>query len=519
MIDFKPVTLSDRAHIEAYVQAANCSNCDMAFANMFCWQFVFQSAWAEVDGLLLIRFRIGGGGEIGYMQPIGDKDFTRIIPALEENALSHGQRLRLIGLSDEGCTLLQTTHPGEFAFDSNRNQEDYIYLAEDLRTLSGRKYQPKRNHINRFTATYSFRYEPLTREHFAECLQLERQWEKAHNDRPAEHSIEQRVMQLAFAHFEELALFGGCIYVADQLVAFTYGSAINADTFICHVEKADTDYDGAFTLINKLLAEHLPASILHINREEDMGIAGLRQSKLSYHPTLLLHKFMAIRLTPEEAACKKLWQSCFEDEEEFIDRFLIHFYKAERSLTATVNGAITATLHILPFESACGSIGYIYGVATAPAFRGGGLASNLMRRALTTQYSRGDILSILIPGEPWLKAFYARFGYADTSLPVVFSSASSFDFGTGDAQQDLAMVRIIQVSAYLEQQAAEQPNLTLDFYLSDTDLIANSGHYRVAKGQVLRDNTPCNTTFTPAELVLHTFSAQHLNCRLVESID
>ncbi len=112
-------------------------------------------------------------------------------------------------------------------------------------------------------------------------------------------------MQRAFEHFEELEMIGGCIYVGDKLVAFTYGSAVNDHTFDTHVEKADTDYDGAFTIINKLFAQHLPERFTLINREEDLGIDGLRQSKLSYHPAVIQHKFAAIHLHPDEIACKE----------------------------------------------------------------------------------------------------------------------------------------------------------------------------------------------------------------------
>ena len=171
--------------------------------------------------------------------------------------------------------MVRNMHAGLFAFESDRGMEDYVYNADDLRNLTGRRYQPKRNHINRFMAEYpDFRYEQLTRERFGECMQLEREWRRAHEGHTSELCAEQRAMQRAFEHFEELEMIGGCIYVGDKLIAFTYGSAVNDHTFDTHVEKADTDYDGAFTIINKLFAQHLPARFTMINREEDLGIDG-----------------------------------------------------------------------------------------------------------------------------------------------------------------------------------------------------------------------------------------------------
>lgn len=167
-IPFKPIELADKPIIESFTLRSDCRNCDMSFGNIFCWREHYRSAWAVVDGFLVIRFRIGGGGRLGYMQPLGEGDFTRILPALAADAHRNGQRLRLIGLSDAGCETMRGGDCSEFAFDADRSLADYIYLAEELRTLPGRRFQPKRNHINRFTSEYDYRYEPLVRERFAE---------------------------------------------------------------------------------------------------------------------------------------------------------------------------------------------------------------------------------------------------------------------------------------------------------------------------------------------------------------
>ena len=157
MIEFKPVRLEDKQTIERYTMPSGIYNCDLAFANMYCWQAMYRSAWAEIDGFLVIRFQIGGGEKIGYMQPVGEGDFARIIPALREDAHAHGQRLRIIGLTDEGREMVRNMHAGLFAFESDRGMEDYVYNADDLRNLTGRKYQPKRN-----TSTVSWRSTPVS---------------------------------------------------------------------------------------------------------------------------------------------------------------------------------------------------------------------------------------------------------------------------------------------------------------------------------------------------------------------
>lgn len=440
MIEFQHVRLEDKQLIESYTMPTKIYNCDLAFANMYCWQEVYRSAWAVIDGFLVIRFYIEGGDKIGYMQPVGPGNFAAIIPALREDAHAHGQRLRIIGLTDEGREMIRHMHVGLFAFESDRDMEDYVYNANDLRNLTGRKYQSKRNHINRFEAEYpDYRYEVLKREHFAQCMQLEREWREAYEGHTSELRAEQRAMQRAFEHFEELGLVGGCIFVGDKMVAFTYGSAINELTFDTHVEKADTAYDGAFTIINKLFAQHLPEHFTMINREEDLGLEGLRKSKLSYQPAVIQHKYLGIHLHPDEIACKKIWMASFKDDEDFVDSFLIRYYSRHRMLTAECEGQVAAMLHLLPFESALGRMTYIAGVATLPEFRHRGLADKLMHEAMRQIEESGADAAFLIPDGAWIKGFYNKFGF-EGAIPTTFVSEDNFDFGSGETSQDLSMV-------------------------------------------------------------------------------
>ena len=272
-------------------------------------------------------------------------------------------------------------------------------------------------------------------------MALEREWRRGHDGHTSELCAEQRAMQRAFEHFDELGLTGGCIYVGDRLAAFTYGSAVNDHTFDTHVEKADTEFDGAFTIINKLFAQHLPERFTLINREEDLGLDGLRQAKLSYHPAFLQHKFAAICMHPDEIACKELWTKAFGDDEQFADSFIMRYYSRNRMLTAEVEGHMAAMLHLLPFQTELGRTTYIYGVATDPAFQGRGLASQLMREAMERIAEQGDDAALLIPtpGKEWLRDFYGRFGF-EGDIPAEFVSPDRFDFGTGDTATDRAMV-------------------------------------------------------------------------------
>lgn len=455
MIPFRPVELADKATIEAYTRRSECRNCDMSFANIYCWRHFHQSAWAVVEDFLLIRFLLDGRQTVGYMQPIGEGDFSHLLPLLAEDAREQfNSPLRLYGLCREGRRCLNESGRRDFAYDDNRALSDYIYLADDLRTLAGRKYQPKRNHLNRFTSNYDFRYEALAPHHFADCLALDAAWRAARtNDTDSEAMRhEERALREAFAHWQELELRGGVIYINGELAAFTYGSQINYDTFDCHIEKADTRYEGIFTAINKLFADQLPAEFTYINREEDMGLEGLRRSKLSYYPTLLWPKTTALQLDAEQMAIRQLWQEVFGDEESFIDTFLVRHFRHENLLTVTDQEEIVSMLHLIPMQNETEArIAYIYGVATAPAHRNRGYASRLIGQAIERARAEGYDALALIPAGEEAHHYYQRLGF-EGSYPTRFQLQDDFDFGTGTPEQDLAMLYPLNETFKVEQQ-------------------------------------------------------------------
>ena len=153
------------------------------------------------------------------------------------------------------------------------------------------------NHINKFNKKFAYEYIPITPELVPECLQLECKWYKANREDNDEEDLndERRSIIYALNHYDELGLIGGAICVDHQIVAFTFGAPINHNTFGVHVEKANVNYEGAYAVINKEFASHLPEKYTYVNREEDLGIPGLRQAKLSYNPFILLEKSAAIK--------------------------------------------------------------------------------------------------------------------------------------------------------------------------------------------------------------------------------
>jgi hypothetical protein len=264
---------------------------------MCSWRFLYKSEYAVVDNFLLIRFWPDDSGRPAYMSPVGEGDVSKAIRLLEEDALSFGHHLCILGVTPEAKLTLEQVFPGGFRYIPERDYFDYIYMRDDLVNLIGKKYQAKRNHINKFVKQYKYEYMPITPELVPECLTLECKWYRANrtDDDAEELSFERRSLTFALQHAGELGLEGGAICVEGQIVAFSFGSPINANTFGVHVEKGNISYDGVYSLMANEFSTHLPEQYIYINREEDLGIPGLRQAKLSYHPAILLEKSTAIK--------------------------------------------------------------------------------------------------------------------------------------------------------------------------------------------------------------------------------
>ena len=293
MIEFKDITPQDKELITSFTRHSHRRNCDLSFSNLCSWRFLYHTQFAISDGYLLLRF--WAEGKLVYMMPIGQGDLGKVLEVLIQDAHQEKAPFCLLGICTDMCADLETLMPGRFLFTADRDYADYLYLRTDLATLAGKRFQPKRNHVNKFKRMYpNYEYTAITSDRIQECLELETEWCKANNcDQHEGTGNERRALVYALHHFEELGLTGGILHVDGRIAAFTFGMPINQDTFGVHVEKADTRIDGAYAMINFEFANHIPEQYTYINREEDLGIEGLRKAKLSYQPAIILEKYTA----------------------------------------------------------------------------------------------------------------------------------------------------------------------------------------------------------------------------------
>lgn len=290
-LNFHTLTIADREAYQAVSLRSGRRNCNFTFANLIGWQFWFHTEVCVLPDAVVLRFTLDG--ERAYMLCMAGTPPCSLLQAL---CVDSGHWLTLLGLEDEAAQQLQQNACREgihISVEPQRNQYDYIYRRADLAALQGGKLKAKRNHVNKFLSEYpDFQYRSLEPSMFDDCRRLADLWREERGDTNPVYGdtigAEHRVMENVFGNWDALGMLGGSIWIYGRLVAFTYGAPVTDDTIDVCVEKADRSVNGLFSVINQQFCAHLPEQYIYVNREEDMGLEGLRKAKLSYHPEILL---------------------------------------------------------------------------------------------------------------------------------------------------------------------------------------------------------------------------------------
>lgn len=295
MINFKKVELSDKKWMEPLLVTADMRGGHQNYTNIFTWSEVYDYRVAQVNGYLLLK---GVLNDVPYyFYPAGSGDITSVFEIMQQDAASCGHEFVLVGVSPENIAVMNRVLPDHFEYKEMRDSFDYVYLLDKLVTLSGNKLHSKRNHINKFKkGNHDWSFEQISLENLAECWEMNLHWCKENSDNISEVAKESCAVRRCFNHFTALGLEGGLIRAEGRVIAFTMGEKLNTDTYIIHIEKASCEIDGAYQMINREFAAIIQKNypqLIYVNREEDMGLEGLRKSKLSYHPDKMEEKYFA----------------------------------------------------------------------------------------------------------------------------------------------------------------------------------------------------------------------------------
>lgn len=288
----REVTCADADLLRALFARKRPESSVYSFTNIYAWRITDRTLLARFNDSLLVSDCLDGE-TVEYLEPLGATDPAAVIRALAAHPAA--PRRWCIKFVTAAAAAALAGNP-QFCVTRDPDHDDYVYRASDLIDLPGRKYDAKRNHLNRLQRELTYDYVELSPATAVEFRDYAAAWCRSH-DCAGQPSLQREYSALneMLVNPCALGLRGGAIRIAGRLAAIALGEQLSHDTFVVYVEKADTDVPGLYQLINHEFAARAAASCAYINREQDLGIPGLRRAKQSYHPH---HMVEVYRIAP-----------------------------------------------------------------------------------------------------------------------------------------------------------------------------------------------------------------------------
>ncbi len=285
------MTVDDIETVGGILKSLGDYTCESTFINLFIYQELYCDKMALENGQLFIKSESENG--IMFRLPMGGD----LAEGIERICEYLGGELPVIWTPDgELFGAFKELYGDKYIIKQEPDgMSDYIYSRKALCELAGKKYHSKRNHISTFSKSFDWRYEAINEKNIADVYKCAETWYEQNSEKLDKYlDGERKGVMLLLDNFGKLGAEGGIIYVGDSAVAFTVGSAVSDTVYNIHIEKAIKEFSGAYTVINREFAKSLPEEIRYINREDDMGLEGLRRAKRSYYPEIMLKKYVCI---------------------------------------------------------------------------------------------------------------------------------------------------------------------------------------------------------------------------------
>jgi hypothetical protein len=286
---FREIGLRDKEFLDLAFKKWEPKISEYTFTNLFIWRESSRTLLCRMKEILLIkRFKLGMN-QCHLLPPIGSTNISDLVPVLISNLSEIGVSA-IYGLDVSQAQLFQEQ---EWTLVELRENWDYVYCVQDLIELPGTKYYKKRKNIEKCQAAYTLEYVPINEDIIKQCLQMQTSWcNLRHCDVIPGLAAENRAIKETFLHYNDLNVFGGAVFVDGSLEAFTIGEQLNNDTAVIHFEKANPNITGLYQVINQRFCSEALQGFTYVNREQDLGIPGLRRAKMSYHPTHFVEKYL-----------------------------------------------------------------------------------------------------------------------------------------------------------------------------------------------------------------------------------
>lgn len=293
---FKDIEIDCKNILDKYFDLVDYEACEYCFTTLYMWKDLYNTKYYVENDFAIVAGEYENKGFI--ILPLAKKEnMNKAFDFIIKNFEEQHKQIHLKAINKEVVEYLQSVYGDRFEYIEERNNFDYIYDGESLRTLAGRKNQKKRNHLNSFVKEYGDRveYKKLEEADFDECINLLKEWSKD-KDESIELDSEFKAIKRIFKNYEKLkdTLKISGIYIDSKLEAFSIGEMLNDNMAVIHVEKANADIRGLYPYINQQFLLNEFSDVEFVNREEDLGIEGLRKAKLSYHPVKFAEKYTVI---------------------------------------------------------------------------------------------------------------------------------------------------------------------------------------------------------------------------------
>ena len=294
LLQFKTLELDDKETFIKYLEDYKFNTYEYSFLNLYLWRKYCNVEYAILDDSLIIKKTEEGKGTV-FMQPIGysHANLKDIISELMEYKKSNkSMKVLFSDIEEPFLEELKEQYGNDVKYFEDVKNFDYIYETEKLIKLNGDKLRKRRSHYNRFVSSYDYSVKDILEDKvIKDCTDFSQEW---FSSQPSNYQLECEVEGIKdiLNHLESLNGLGMAVYVNGIIAGFTIGEIVNKNMAIIHIEKGDTIFNGIYAFINKTFAELYLKGVLHINREEDIGIPGLRRAKLAYDPIKLEKKFI-----------------------------------------------------------------------------------------------------------------------------------------------------------------------------------------------------------------------------------
>lgn len=289
MIEFRDIDISDKQDINRCLKISDFMGCEYSFANNMAWKRLSDSKIAFYKNFYIVR-SVTEDNKPFFVFPSGSGDYLEVFRELKKYTDFLNVPLQISGVTKNYLPMFDELFPQQFTIEYDRDSSDYIYLTSDLIDLKGKKFHSKRNHLSHFKSL-DYDFSLIKEKDFDDCISFCTE-DYNNKDKNFSSIAEQYAINTYFSYFNELGLTGGIIRINGKVSAVTIGETLNSNTFCVHIEKADRHFDGIYTAINNFFVSSVANDCLYVNREEDLGIEGLRKSKLSYNPAFLLDKYI-----------------------------------------------------------------------------------------------------------------------------------------------------------------------------------------------------------------------------------